>query len=95
MTSLSDEDREYLGDVWDAETTDSAAAFYPAVEHIIANHLQGIVADLECRVEAWIRHGQSEPIDSTTYDRETVHQDLRDIVSDLRARCRPGAPTAS
>ena len=33
--ALTDKEREALGDVWDAETTDSVAAFYPVVEEII------------------------------------------------------------
>lgn len=33
------------------------------------------------KLEAWIRHGEAVPADVTTYDREIVHAELRQLIN--------------
>lgn len=37
---------------------------------------------LRQRIESWIRHGEAVPPDVTTYDRETVHIELRAMLEE-------------
>jgi hypothetical protein len=42
--TLTDEEREALGDAWEDESTFSPAAFYPVVERIVAARLAAVEA---------------------------------------------------
>jgi hypothetical protein len=44
-----------------------------------------LLAEVERRIEAWIRHGEAVPSDVTTYDRGIVHAELRMLIQDARA----------
>lgn len=44
---------------------------------------EGYVSDvLARRLEAWIRHGEAVPASVTTYDREIVNYELRELIRD-------------
>lgn len=51
-----------------------------AFERIVREHTERALAEVEQRIEAWIRHGEAVPADVTTYDRWIVHEELRAIV---------------
>lgn len=55
--------------------------------HVATVTERGVRDEFERRIEAFIRHGESVPADVTTYDRATVHSDLRSLIA-------TGAPDA-
>jgi len=47
VEGLAEDERDWIADVWDEETTVSASVFYPVVARIVAAHVQA------ARAEAW------------------------------------------
>ena len=58
------------------------------VESLIAARVIAALAEVERRIEAWIRHGEQVPADVTTYERWIVHGELRALIRDYRQEDR-------
>lgn len=58
------------------------------VTAIVREHRAEVLAEVERRIEAWIRHGEAVPADVTTYERRNVHDELRMLIRDAKEQNR-------
>lgn len=57
-----------------------------ALAAVKAQAVREALAEVERRVEAWIRHGEAVAADVTEYDRQIVHEELRALVREVCAQ---------
>jgi len=67
------------GPAWDADLAPAEASMRLAQAGRAMNEADDEQAVVRRKVEAWIRHGEAVPPGVTTYDREIVHAELRNI----------------